>query len=170
MRIIHDLSLRQGWSKANPLSDYRQLLQALIDRFGLPRNYLAKDAVKDKIKHGFIIQHDVDINIVSAIKMAELESEMGIKATYYILHNSLYYCFWSGTRAFRHNAMASMYRYIQDLGHEIGIHIDPLDIIQARNMDGLQAMETELQWMRDNGLNVVSMMSHNSWRAYGGNN
>ena len=169
MRIIHDLSLRPHALKANPMDDYRKLLQALIDRFP-GRNYLAKEAVKYNAVKGFVIQHDVDINIVSAIRMAEVEQEMGVKSTYYILHNALYYCFWGRDQAYRHNAMASVYRYIQDLGHEIGIHIDPLDILQGRNMDGLQAMKTELKWLRDNGLDVVSMASHNSWKAYGANN
>lgn len=163
--------ISKSWQNLRPLNDYVIFLKLLIDKYGLEYNYLAKEAVEKNIKRGFILQHDIDINILSALNMAEIEYDLGIRSTYYILHNAFYYCFWGRGTCYRHEAMIHVYRQLQDdYGHEVGIHIDPLDISLNRGIDGKQAVIDEITWLRNNGIRIESMAAHNSWEAYGGAN
>lgn len=74
------------------------------------------------------LRHDIDICLEEAVEMARTEAEMGISATYFVLANSPVY-----------NPLAEeslkLVRYIQQLGHWVGLHIDPVllstdDIVQ----------------------------------------
>lgn len=60
---------------------------------------------------GIMLRHDVDDNIERSVRMAEIEAEYNVKATYFILNTAPY---WS--RGWE------QYRYIQSLGHEIAWH------------------------------------------------
>lgn len=73
--------------------------------------------VSEEIDKSAIIRHDVDVDIQEALKMAELEHEIGIKSTYFILLTSEYYNLLSGR-----NMMSA--RKILALDHEIGLHFD----------------------------------------------
>ena len=61
----------------------------------------------------FVIRHDVDRKPKNALKMAILESEMGIRSTYY---------FRSKAHVFKPEIILS----IRDLGHDIGYHYECL--------------------------------------------
>lgn len=64
-----------------------------------------------------LVRHDIDIDLDSALQMAKIENQEGIKATYYIWINSPFY-----------NIFETRYRKkinkILDLGHDIGLHFD----------------------------------------------
>ena len=63
------------------------------------------------------LRHDVDVSIDKALKLAEMESNRKIKATYYILLTSPFY-----------NALSpeniQKIKMIKELGHGIGLHYD----------------------------------------------
>jgi hypothetical protein len=66
----------------------------------------------------FVIwRHDVDFSPQAAVKMARIEAEEGIKATYFLLLHSQFY-----------NALerdvTDCFRTIIGLGHDIGLHFD----------------------------------------------
>lgn len=64
-----------------------------------------------------ILRHDIDNSIEAAIKMAEIENSLDIKATYFVLLTSDFY----------NPASAEKKRHLlklQNLGHEIGLHFD----------------------------------------------
>lgn len=66
----------------------------------------------------FRIRHDIDFDLFSAYKMAVLENEAGIKATYFILTTSpLYNTLTSQNKTYINE--------IKKLGHEIALHFDP---------------------------------------------
>lgn len=63
-----------------------------------------------------IIRHDIDIDLGAALEMAKLESEMGVKSTYFISMRSPFYNPFSASNANR-------IKHINALGHDVGTHI-----------------------------------------------
>ncbi|MGV2334372.1 MAG UNVERIFIED_CONTAM: hypothetical protein LVR18_09730 [Planctomycetaceae bacterium] len=63
-----------------------------------------------------IMRHDVEFSIPAALRMAEIEADEGIQATYFLLQTSDYNPF--------EEEEAVQIRRILDLGHEIGLHYD----------------------------------------------
>ena len=64
-----------------------------------------------------IIRHDIDLDLDAALELAKIESELGMKAVYFIWIGSPFY-----------NILEKRYKGIIDsileLGHEIGLHYD----------------------------------------------
>ena len=84
-----------------------------------------------------VLRHDVDVSVVSALKMAEIEGKMGVKSTYFILLSSGHYNPFEGRNL-------AMIRKISGLGHEIGLHYD-VEQYGRYAEDYLQALKSELQ-------------------------
>lgn len=76
-------------------------------------------SVNNSIKNGFVLRHDIDIDIDKAYKMCNIEKDMGITSTYFILVTSDFY-----------NILSYKNRnIIRDMsvnGFEIGLHFDPM--------------------------------------------
>jgi peptidoglycan/xylan/chitin deacetylase (PgdA/CDA1 family) len=64
-----------------------------------------------------LLRHDVDFSPKSAAKLAEIEAELGVQATYFFLLRSPFYNP-SAPRSLR------QLEQILDLGHEVGLHFD----------------------------------------------
>lgn len=82
-----------------------------------------------------ILRHDVDMDIEKALVMARLETELGVKSTYYILISSDFYNAFS-----RKNS--EYLREILSLGHSVGLHFDEMKYANDQNL--LEKMEQEL--------------------------
>lgn len=65
----------------------------------------------------FVLRHDVDYSTGAALRLAELEHGRGIRATYGLLLNDLYYNLLSA-------AQAGVPRRLVELGHEVALHYD----------------------------------------------
>ena len=63
-------------------------------------------------------RHDCDASMHRAARLAEIEAEEGIKATYFLLPRCLYYNLMSAD-------VAQCVRKITSLGHDIALHFDP---------------------------------------------
>ena len=115
------------------------------------------------------LRHDVDGDLVAARLEAEIERDLGIRSTFYILHTAPYYGQWdAGSNMFvRNEASAQVYREIQALGHEVALHTDPLMLYQSFGADGAAALETEIAWLRSEGVDIRGSVSHNSVSTYG---
>lgn len=64
-----------------------------------------------------ILRHDIDNSLSSALRLAELEAQAGVKSTYFVLLRTDFY----------NPASAASQKYlrgIRSLGHEIGLHFD----------------------------------------------
>ena len=70
-----------------------------------------------KTKKIILLRHDVDVSLDYALKMAKLEYEHGLKATYFVLLHGEYY------NALSQSSQIKI-KEIFDLGHEIGLHYD----------------------------------------------
>ncbi len=107
------------------LKHYREILEVAICK---GYQFLGFHEEKSsKYKKIIYLRHDIDVCIEEAIDMATLESELGIRSTYLILINSPLY-----------NPLSSdsfdLISYIQEKGHWIGLHIDPL-LITKNNLE-----------------------------------
>jgi len=132
---------------------YRSLLELLRRR---NMNVCFEDfPLHDNSINYFILRHDVDYSPKAALRMAGLEADMGIRASYFILLSSPFY-----------NLLSEEYclfpcRLIE-LGHEVGLHYDLKVYIgfgEARLFDILRAhieMLTKLA-----GKRVRSIAMHN---------
>lgn len=89
---------------------YRRLLERL-DSAG----YEFREYSEDLESGSVLLRHDVDWSPAKALKMAEIESEYDIQATYFFLLTSPFY-----------NTLCQKNRdalqHIADLGHNIGVH------------------------------------------------
>jgi len=99
------------------LEIYRQLLQAFKTK-GYTFQAMI-DFVQFPINKSIIMRHDVDRKPENALKMAKLEAEMEIKATYFF-------------RMISHTFKPGIIRKITELGHEIGYHYENLSEIASR--------------------------------------
>jgi hypothetical protein len=116
------------------------------------------------------LRHDVDSDMRGQLDQAEMEAARGIKSTFFTLHTTSYYGTFKDGVLHRNKSMLEIYRAIQDMGHEIALHTDGLHLFQNLNINGAEAIVTEIKWLRDNGIDLVGTTAHNSPAAYGCNN
>lgn len=95
------------------LAGYRSLLGAFLDR-GYKVSSFA-EAVPAETH--LVLRHDLDMSLDAAVPIAEIERDLGLSATYFVLLRSEMYNPGSsaGTTALRH---------LIDKGHKIGLHFD----------------------------------------------
>ncbi len=93
------------------------------------------------VSNFIILRHDVDFSINRALRLAQIESELGLKSTFLILlHCEFYNVFEKET--------SLKIKQIIDMGHEVGLHfdshfydIDSLDELEKRLLFEKQILE-----------------------------
>lgn len=105
--------------------NYTELLQyfSRTHTFETFSNYQDKHDNKAII----LLRHDIDYSLQLALKMAKLEAEIGVKATYFILFSSHFYNIFDEDNI-------QIAHQIKELGHEIGLHYD-LGVIEKGNQN-----------------------------------
>ncbi|MDY6791274.1 MAG: hypothetical protein SWH54_08405 [Thermodesulfobacteriota bacterium] len=117
------------------LSVYQNLLEE-IRRSGFEVITIKEYFVKKDNEESFIIlRHDVDRCPENALKMAELESALGMYATYYFRFKK---------KAF----VPHIIKQIKDLGHEIGYHYEVMDKARGNIFQAEQIFNSELTSLR----------------------
>lgn len=71
-----------------------------------------------------ILRHDIDTSLEQAVRMAELEAELGVRSTYFVLLRTDFYN--PASRKSREQL-----RRLLALGHEIGLHFDEVSYGKA---------------------------------------
>lgn len=112
---------------------YRELL-TLLREHGYTFNSYHDYRNCDK---SVIVRHDIDMNIAKAVRMAEIEMQMGISSTYFVLVTSNFYNIFSKENQ-------DMLRKLHDMGHEVGLHFDEAKY-DGQKIDMVQAMEQEAE-------------------------
>jgi hypothetical protein len=97
-------------SCAFELDHYRELLEAA--RAGGYRFSFFEGAPREG---DLILRHDVDLSLDAALRLAELETDAGAQATYFLMTESVFYNLASaeGERALAR---------LRELGHRVGLH------------------------------------------------
>jgi hypothetical protein len=129
---------------------YKQLLKLLLKNRS---NLCFKDFIDDTQQNDFLIlRHDVDFSPESALRMAEIESSMGIKATYFVLLTCQYYNLLN-----EKNILFP--RRLVEMGHEVGLHYDSkvFELIDNDPMNLLLLQSSVLSQIADYEIKSISM-------------
>jgi hypothetical protein len=101
-------------------------------------------------------RHDIDISPMRALRLARIEAEEGVVATYFLFPRSLFY-------NLLNEMVQRAVRQIVALGHDIGLHFDPLQYPPGLPADGLiGAIAAERDLItREFGAAPVAVSFHN---------
>ena len=102
-----------GWGADFSYSYLKKLLEVIRSDF---QPQLLGNAVRPgrpTDKRPAFLRHDVDVDLGKALRMAEIEHEHGVPATYMIMNASLMY-------SLRDGSVRRALRELQSLGHEVG--------------------------------------------------
>lgn len=91
--------------------------QALLDDLKEQKYTIASYHNWDNTPRCVILRHDIDTDLAQAVRFAELETEAGVRSTYFVLLRTDFY------NPASSKSLEKIHR-IQDLGHEIGLHFD----------------------------------------------
>ena len=97
------------------MGKYQNLIKKFIDRGYEIRPI---DAGPVKVNGVLYLRHDIDFDCIFALKMAEVEAEIGVSSSYFFMVSSDSYNLFSETNS-------SCVRKIIDLGHKVSLHFDP---------------------------------------------
>jgi hypothetical protein len=92
------------------LGHYREILEA-----GQAGGYRFKPFGEGPERGDLFLRHDIDLSLDAALQMAELESELGVSATYLLMTKSVFYNLASS------EGVAAIAR-LRELGHAVGLH------------------------------------------------
>ena len=96
------------------IDNYRLLIElALSNGF----NFIFYDDDYIPERKDILWRHDVEFEPDIALRMAEIECELGVKATYFFQMHSEYYNIFD-----KH--YSEVLKKVQNLGHKIGLHFD----------------------------------------------
>src|SRR5437588_9454479 len=123
-------------------AEYARFLDRLGDRHVVPLREFARGA------GDLALRHDVDSRLESALELARLEHDRGLRATYFVLHTALY---WSDPE------LLPRLRRLQELGHEVGFHNDLVTLQRLEGIDAAAYLREQLARLRDGGIDVVGV-------------
>jgi hypothetical protein len=115
------------------ISKYIQLIHALkmLDyEFQTVHDFLTKPS-----KKSIVLRHDVDLKSQNSLKFARIQSELGIKGTYYFRAKP---CSWK----------PDIVKQIHSLGHEIGYHYENLSESRGNFESAITDFKTNLTEFR----------------------
>lgn len=166
--------VEQGMAQAgllNPFSVYERLIAHVTanSRYAV-RPLRDFRAALDDGKVGIYLRHDVDADVMAAIRAAELLQRCRARGSFYLLHTSAYYGVFVDNVFRRQPAIEEIVWRLSCTGQEIGLHIDPLHVYLNLGIDGTAAVRTEIAYLRRSGVDVVGVAAHNSAPVYGAEN
>jgi len=153
--------------------DYYQLVIDHLCNFEKSEFVSIADIAKpiESGKIAIALRHDVDADIVTAIKCANYLKSKSVAGTFFILHTSHYYGNFQieeeNLTFTRHEGFRTLLSQLRETDAEIGIHNDALGVIFEHGSDGFSAFETELAWLRSQDIKVTGTAAHNSPFVYG---
>jgi hypothetical protein len=104
------------WSRDFSYAYFETLLKAILDNFECHRIFEAPQVlVRASNKPAIFLRHDVDIDLMRALRMARIEHGFGIRATYMVIVDSPLY------RVEEANSKAVL-NELESLGHEVALH------------------------------------------------
>jgi len=117
------------------LGKYEQLCDAMCSHGYIVTTVAGYFDNHDTRQKVIVLRHDVDLVSSRALRMARVEHNFGIKATYYFRFNR---------RAFQPHLV----REIASMGHEIGYHYEVLDKAKGNYEEAIHTFGYELEQIR----------------------
>jgi hypothetical protein len=144
------------------LDKYKELCSALLVNHYVPLTFSEYLENGNKISNNFvIIRHDIDRKPLNALKMAELENEIGVRSTYYF--------------RYPYTFKVEIIKRIIDMGHEIGYHYEVLSKANGDHEKAKELFEKELGKFREiydvkticmHGSPLSKFDNRDLWKAY----
>jgi len=129
------------------LAHYRELVEA-----AKAGGYRFADFERAPQPGDLLLRHDVDLSLEAAVELARLEAELGARATYFLMTESVFYNLDS---ALGRETLATL----RDLGHRVGLHaVWPRAELDARFEPVLAWHNPDPEYMRapvDGAVNVM---------------
>jgi hypothetical protein len=107
--------LEPGEAAAFTQADYRDMLTVALDRGYAFRAF--DDPARLEGEPVCLLRHDIDADLGAAATLAELEAELGVRSTYFVMLRSPVYNLLG-------RANHRLVRRILELGHWLGLHYD----------------------------------------------
>jgi hypothetical protein len=143
---------------------YSAFLQKISDTskyIVLPLNEFRKTFSNGKIVIG--LRHDVDNDLNVAYKFSQIESNLGFRSTYFILHTAPYYLLNPNNMSVHTDKIIPVLKEMQnEKNFEIGWHNDLVTLQVIYNIDPVVFLHSELKWLRSNGINIFGTAAHGS--------
>jgi len=103
-----------------------------------------------------ILRHDIDISLPAALKMAQIERDLGVKSTYFVLFSSEFYNVLEADNV-------DILRQVLKLGHEIGLHYHPAQY-RLYNQKPKKTLEIEIELLEHLvGRKIYGIARHGPW-------
>src|SRR5687768_16107126 len=99
------------------LDGYRALLAALQDRGYRFSTFSESVALLEQGARFVLMRHDIDFDLQAAARIAEIEAEAGVMASYFVLLRTNLY------NAFSAEGSSAVNKTL-DMGHQLGLHFD----------------------------------------------
>jgi hypothetical protein len=146
----------KGKSNRTPPYSYRQFCKVLASITDLKSMTMAQhfEANNKNVKK-VLIRHDIDHDPWTAEKMAVIESENNLHATYFVLHTAFYF-----KNKFKQTMRIC--KNIQSMGHEIGLHNDLITNYFKNNLDPKENLTNLLTLFKNEGINILGSAAHGS--------
>lgn len=101
--------------------------------------------------NGVILRHDVDYSLESAVRMAKIEKDLGVKSTYFILFHSEFY------NTFSPSSIKKIKQLVK-ADHHIGLHYDASAMLEIDH-DPSDIIKEELEIMEKHFQTEIKVIS-----------
>jgi hypothetical protein len=127
----------------------------------LPLNEFRKTFNDKKIIIG--LRHDIDVDLNVAYQFSQVETKLGFRSTYFILHSAPYYLENPNNMEVHTDKIIPILKSMQNDKHfEIGWHNDLVTLQVVYNINPVTFLHNELNWLRSNGIKIYGTASHGS--------
>jgi hypothetical protein len=106
---------------------------------------------------GFWLRHDEDWSLDFSLRMARLEAQHGLRATYFLNHTCDYFDY--------SDALVEACRTLTGLGHDIGLHTNVVEQHLATGRPPDEILAEPLSFLSDNDITVTGVSAHGSRRC-----
>ena len=139
---------------------YKKLLSGVLEA-GYALQTM-EEFIETPLNKVFVLRHDVDERPHNALKLAEAESEMGIRSTYYF-------------RILKISYDPTIIKAIADLGHEIGYHYEDYALANGNLEEAISSFKDNLELFRQfypvktvcmHGSSMSKYDNRELWRHY----
>lgn len=96
-----------------------------------------------------VLKHDVETNVYSAYRMAQIEQKYGHRGSYYVQAYLL-----------DDAQNVKLLRKMQEMGHEVSYHYDVMDSCKGNLEKAITEFEANRKRFEDNGLKVITVCQH----------
>ncbi|MFW9767197.1 MAG: hypothetical protein ACFFF9_13600 [Candidatus Thorarchaeota archaeon] len=129
------------WKEEYSIDKFRDLMITISkERYSVITFDEYESGLINQEKVNVILRHDVDISLPRTIKMAEVQAELGIPATYFFRLHAEKYCF--------EEAVPVIKKLVDD-GFKIGLHYETLSVAKGDKKKAIELLGKDIEKLRE---------------------